>query len=423
MIFVLFFLCFILIAVLVGFRLAGKLSKPITNLIESANEISKGNFEAKVSEDDQFDEIKVLLKSYNKMIYEIKNKQNLLITKSKDDENKRLFIEAILSVLITGVISLDNKFIINLVNKSALKMLQKNNDDLMDKNFLIVFPQWKEFIDNFSNSTNIIDQKQIEFNINENSRNLNLKIIKEIEKNHITGYVITIDDMTSLILAEKHAAWSDIARKIAHEVKNPLTPIKLSAERIEKKHNDSNFNNKELVKLTQTISKQVDDIGKLVDEFSSFARMPKAEMKMNNFSETIRESFNLFSISHSNINFKFYASNEVIFFPFDKFQLTQAFNNLLKNAVEAVSNIPNPSIKLEYFKKNSNIYVYITDNGIGVDNNNISKLFEPYYTTKQKGTGLGLSIVKKIIEDHKGKIKIEKNKDLSGSIITLLFNS
>ena len=227
--------------------------------------------------------------------------------------------------------------------------------------------------------------------------------------------------MTSLILAEKHAAWSDIARKIAHEVKNPLTPIKLSAERIERKFNDQDFDKNELSKLTQTISNQVDDIGKLVDEFSSFARLPKADMKLDNFSETVNSCYELFSNAHSNINFNISKSQKDIFFQFDRFQIVQAINNLIKNGIEAVFKIPNPSIKITYFEENNYIIFQIIDNGVGVDNNNIRKLFEPYYTTKEKGTGLGLSIVKKIIEDHNGTIKIEKNNKLSGSIVTLKF--
>ena len=422
MIFVLFSSCFILIAVLIGFNLARRLSKPITNLIESANKISKGNFEAKVSEDDQFDEVKILLTSYNKMINEIKNKQNLLISKSEEDETKRLFIEAILSLLSTGVISLDKNFNINLINTSAEKILNTNHNDIISKSFIDIFPQWKDFILNFNDSNKVVESYRIEFLVGDNSRNLNLRIIKEIKNEEISGYVVTIDDMTSLILAEKHAAWSDIARKIAHEVKNPLTPIKLSAERIEKKYNDKNFNKNEISVLTQTISNQVDDIGKLVDEFSSFARMPKAEIKMDNLSETLSESFNLSNNVNTKVNMKINKPKNDIYFNFDRFQLTQAFNNIIKNSVEAVSKIPNPSIKVNFFQKNKNIFISFIDNGIGIDENKISKLFEPYYTTKEKGTGLGLSIVKKIIEDHSGLIKIEKNKDMAGTTVSIIFN-
>ena len=251
---------------------------------------------------------------------------------------------------------------------------------------------------------------------------MNLKIIKEINENVISGYVVTIDDMTSVILTEKHAAWSDIARKIAHEVKNPLTPIKLSAERIFKKSKDKVFDHNEISKLTKTISNQVDDIGKLVDEFSSFARMPQSEIKMDNLSEAINESFNLFANVHVNINMKIIKSKKDIYFQFDRLQLSQAFNNIIKNAVEAVSKTPNPLITLKYLQEEKRILILIIDNGIGVDQNNIYKLFEPYYTTKEKGTGLGLSIVKKIIEDHSGSIKIEKNKDMAGTTTSIIFD-
>ncbi len=422
MIFVLFSLCFILIAVLIGFNLARRLSKPISNLIESANEISKGNFDAKVSEDDQFDEVKVLLTSYNKMINEIQLKQNQILNKSEEDETKRIFIEAILSLLTIGVISLDDNFNVNFFNKSSLRILGKISEDLEKKNFLNIFPEWSKIVDNFKKSKRLIENFQIEIMINDNARNLNLRIIKEIKENSVSGYVVTIDDMTSLILAEKHAAWSDIAKKIAHEVKNPLTPIKLAAERIEKKIIEKSINFKDINNLTQTISKQVDGIGKLVDEFSSFARMPKAEIKLDNLSKTLKESFNLFVNSHPKVNMKLLSKTKDIYFQFDRFQITQAFNNIIKNSVEAVINIPNPSITLDLLENNNQIEFIVKDNGVGVDENKISKYFEPYFTTKDKGTGLGLSIVKKIIEDHGGIIKIEKNKNMAGTTTVITFD-
>jgi len=422
MIFVLFSLCFILIAVLIGFNLARRLSKPISNLIESANEISKGNFDAKVSEDDQFDEVKVLLTSYNKMINEIQLKQNQILNKSEEDETKRIFIEAILSLLTIGVISLDDNFNVNFFNKSSLRILGKISEDLEKKNFLNIFPEWSKIVDNFKKSKRLIENFQIEIMINDNTRNLNLRIIKEIKENSVSGYVVTIDDMTSLILAEKHAAWSDIAKKIAHEVKNPLTPIKLAAERIEKKIIEKSINFKDINNLTQTISKQVDGIGKLIDEFSSFARMPKAETKLDNLSKTLKESFNLFVNSYPKVNIKLLSKTKDIYFQFDRFQITQAFNNIIKNSVEAVINIPNPSITLDLLENNNQIEFIVKDNGVGVDENKISKYFEPYFTTKDKGTGLGLSIVKKIIEDHGGIIKIEKNKNMAGTTTVITFD-
>jgi len=422
MIFVLFSLCFILIAVLVGFNLARRLSKPIGNLIESANEISKGNFEAKVSEEDQFDEIKILLSSYNKMISEIQFKQTEILSKSEDDENKRLFIEAILSLLTIGVMSLNQKFDIILYNKSVPKILGKNQSDLDDQNFITVFPEWKDIFINFKKSQRLIETFQFEIHIHDSARNLNLRIIKEIKEDIINGYVVTIDDTTSLILAEKHAAWSDIARKIAHEVKNPLTPIKLSAERIEKKIQDTSIDSDEISILTQTISKQVDDIGKLVDEFSSFARMPKAEVKLDNLSQALQASFDLYANLYPKINMKLELPLKDIFYQFDNFQITQAFTNIIKNAIESVKKTPNPSILVNLSKIAESIEISVKDNGIGIDEKKIAKLFEPYFTTKDKGTGLGLSIVKKIIEDHGGIIRIKKNKNMAGTTSLIILD-
>ena len=423
MIFVLFSICFILIAILIGFNLASNLSRPITNLIQSANKISKGQFDAKVSETDQFDEIKILLSSYNKMITEIENKQNELITKSNEDEEKRIFIEAILSLLTIGVLSLDKNFNIILHNKTVTKLFKKTRKFDENKNFLIIFPEWKEIFDNFKKSNKLLLNFQYDFTILDDQRNFNIRVIKEISEDNVEGYVVALDDTTSLILAEKHAAWSDIARKIAHEVKNPLTPIKLSAERIEKKFKDSNYSKNEISLLTKTISRQVDDIGKLVDEFSSFARMPEAEIKLDNLSQCLEASYQLFFNTRKDINFSLVKSKNDIYFHFDKLQISRCFNNLIKNSIEAVEKIPNPAIEVKLFNTDSNsIIIEIRDNGVGIDDKMVSKIFEPYFTTKNKGTGLGLSIVKRIIEDHGGKIRIEKNKNMAGTTSLILFN-
>ena len=423
MIFVLFSIGFILIAILIGFNLARRLSKPISNLIESANEISKGNFDSRVSDIDQFDEIKVLISSYNKMIGEIENKQNQLIAKSNDDEEKRLFIEAILSLLTIGVVSLDSEFKIIFFNQTANTLFKKTKFLENNKSFLMTFPEWNKIFDNFRKSKKILENFQTEILIKDDLRNFNVRIIKEFKNDIINGYIVAMDDTTSFILAEKHAAWSDIARKIAHEVKNPLTPIKLSAERIEKKYKNKDFDNDDIKLLTGTISRQVDDIGKLIDEFSSFARMPEAEMKLDNISKCLNESFLLFSNSHRNIKFNILLENKDIYFQFDKFQLSQCFNNLIKNAVEAVEKIPNPSISINLKSQGNKIFIEVIDNGIGISKEMVNKIFEPYFTTKNKGTGLGLSIVKKIIEDHNGKIRIEKNKHMAGTTSSILFEN
>ena len=314
-----------------------------------------------------------------------------------------------------------NTFHINFYNQSVLKILGKEEKDLHSCNFLHVFPEWEKILLNFEKSQRFIETFQFEINIINNNRNLNLRIIKEKKSKILTGYVVTIDDKTSLILAEKHAAWSDIARKIAHEVKNPLTPIKLSAERIEKKIKEESIDHDDIFKLTKTISRQVDDIDKLVDEFSSFARMPEAEVKLDNLSLTLKHSFDLFANSYNKINMKLNLPPKDIFFQFDNFQITQSFTNIIKNAVEAVCNIPNPSVIVNLLESKNIINISVIDNGVGIDEKKISKLFEPYFTTKDKGTGLGLSIVKKIIEDHGGTINISKNKNMAGTTSLITF--
>ena len=425
MIFVLFSICFILVAILIGFNLASNLSKPITNLIKSANKISEGNFDAKVSEADQFQEIKVLLSSYNKMISEIENKQNELISKSQEDEEKRIFIEAILSLLTIGVISLDKNFNILLYNKTLTKLFRSTKSFKINENFLSYFPEWKKIFENFETSNKVLLNFQYDFTLYDDQRNFNIRVIKEINDNKIEGYVVALDDATSLILAEKHAAWSDIARKIAHEVKNPLTPIKLSAERIEKKFLDAKTDKEDISLLTKTISRQVDDIGKLVDEFSSFARMPEAEIKLDNLSKCLEEAYLLYFNTRKDIKLNLIKPENDIYFQFDTLQISRCFNNLIKNAIEAVEKIPNPAVEVIMTTDTKNIKIEIKDNGVGIDEKMLSKIFEPYFTTKTKGTGLGLSIVKRIIEDHGGKIKIEKNKNMAGttSLINFEYNA
>ena len=425
MIFVLFSICFILVAILIGFNLASNLSKPITNLIKSANKISEGNFDAKVSEADQFQEIKVLLSSYNKMISEIENKQNELISKSQEDEEKRIFIEAILSLLTIGVISLDKNFNILLYNKTLTKLFRSTKSFKINENFLSYFPEWKKIFENFETSNKVLLNFQYDFTLYDDQRNFNIRVIKEINDNKIEGYVVALDDATSLILAEKHAAWSDIARKIAHEVKNPLTPIKLSAERIEKKFLDAKTDKEDISLLTKTISRQVDDIGKLVDEFSSFARMPEAEIKLDNLSKCLEEAYLLYFNTRKDIKLNLIKPENDIYFHFDTLQISRCFSNLIKNAIEAVEKIPNPAVEVLMAADSKNIKIEIKDNGVGIDEKMLSKIFEPYFTTKTKGTGLGLSIVKRIIEDHGGKIKIEKNKNMAGtkSLINFEYNA
>ena len=425
MIFVLFSICFILVAILIGFNLASNLSKPITNLIKSANKISEGNFDAKVSEADQFQEIKVLLSSYNKMISEIENKQNELISKSQEDEEKRIFIEAILSLLTIGVISLDKNFNILLYNKTLTKLFRSTKSFKINENFLSYFPEWKKIFENFETSNKVLLNFQYDFTLYDDQRNFNIRVIKEINDNKIEGYVVALDDATSLILAEKHAAWSDIARKIAHEVKNPLTPIKLSAERIEKKFLDAKTDKEDISLLTKTISRQVDDIGKLVDEFSSFARMPEAEIKLDNLTKCLEEAYLLYFNTRKDIKLNLIKPENDIYFHFDTLQISRCFSNLIKNAIEAVEKIPIPAVEVLMTTDAKNIKIEIKDNGVGIDEKMLSKIFEPYFTTKTKGTGLGLSIVKRIIEDHGGKIKIEKNKNMAGtkSLINFEYNA
>ncbi len=417
-IFIIISFLLLLISLYVGLGLSNRLITPIAELIYASEEVGRGNLNFKIKNDNflknKITELKKLGDAFNKMIFDIKTSRLELIEANDQLDKRRQFSEAVLSGVYSGVIGLDKDFKINLPNKTAEKLLKINLNKHFNKKFDLIFPEFKILVNEIQFAKNNFIEKKIEIFKDKKKRVLITRMVKQINENEIIGYVITFDDITDLIHAQKLAAWSDVVRRIAHEIKNPLTPIKLGAERLK-----NNINNpKDLLKYKNTsdmILKHVDDIGHLIDEFSSFARLPKPKLLILNCQKFLEESFIFFRTSYSNIKFEMQDNTSnfnSLFIHADEKQLRQVLGNLIKNSSENFdeNKIKNKKIIFNVYNDLQYFYLKITDNGVGIKNFNENNILEPYFTTKKHGTGLGLAITKKILEDHQAEILIKTSK-------------
>jgi PAS domain S-box-containing protein len=395
-------------------------------LADATKEISKGNYK-KIISDQGKDEIGVLIRSFNSMTSQLEE-----ATKNSEKDRERLelariFLETILAHLTTGVIVIDEKKIIRLNNVSASKMLQnkesKMNGKLMSKVILKnkIFEPLYEFI-----NTYIVDNKKNkkeisqEFKLNKNNqeRTIMLQITPLSDKKN-KSYVLVIDDISEVTKAQRHSAWGEIARRLAHEIKNPLTPIQLSAERIQ--HKFSNKLSKEdsiiLERSTNTIVNQVNALKIMVNEFAEYARPPKIQKDTIRIDSLVDEVIELYEIDKI-IKIKKDKNIPIIYA--DQNKLRQVIINLIENSQDALKSIKKPKIKIIIKKKINEVELIVEDNGIGIPDEIIGRIFEPYVTSKKTGTGLGLAIVHKIIEEHNGKIKIERINNSGTRVIIKL---
>ena len=255
-------------------------------------------------------------------------------------------------------------------------------------------------------------QDQVTITRNGRERNLSVRVTSEQSPESEHGYVITLDDITELVAAQRTSAWADVARRIAHEIKNPLTPIQLSAERLRRKYGKMIVEDRAVFEqCTDTIVRQVDDIRRMVDEFSRFARMPKPVISAENVADIVREAVFLMRVGHAEIDMQIEVGEDPMPARFDRRLISQALTNLVKNAAEAIAAVPaeelgRGSIKVSAARDGDNIVIDVVDNGVGLPKENRSRLLEPYVTTREKGTGLGLAIVGRIFEEHGGGIEL-----------------
>ncbi|MCO6050577.1 PAS domain-containing sensor histidine kinase [Mesorhizobium sp. RP14(2022)] len=407
-------LIIVLSAIWTGIAVADRLVRPIRQLIGAADEVAGGNLDVKVPVRPSDGDVGALADTFNNMIGELKSQRNELLEANYQIDERRRFSEAVLSGVTSGVIGVDPDGMVTILNPSAEAMLGIAMQDAEGQTLSSLLPHVGQVFEVARSSHKPVYREQVTFFRGGAERTFNVQVTEESGEggDEESSFVVTVDDITDLVQAQRSSAWADVARRIAHEIKNPLTPIQLSAERIRRRYGKVITEDREVFdQCTDTIIRQVEDIGRMVDEFSAFARMPKPEMKQMDLREPLREASFLVEVSQPNIKFSRDLGDEKLAGTFDSRLLTQAFGNIIKNAAEAIESASygeNESghIHVRSRREGPQLRVDVIDNGKGLPRENRQRLLEPYMTTRAKGTGLGLAIVKKIIEDHGGSIEL-----------------
>ena len=405
-------LMILLAAIWMGISVADRFVRPIRHLIGAADEISRGNLDVSVDTTHNEGDFKNLGDTFNIMTTQLKQQRGQLLQANKDIDRRARFTEAVLSGVTASVIGVDTKGRIGIANSATASIL--GQPLAADTPIGEAFPELGEVLERARASGRSEYREQLTLLIGGQTKTLNIQVTQEREETTQHSFVITIDDITDLVAAQRSTAWSDVARRIAHEIKNPLTPIQLSTERIKKRYSKYITEDREVFdQCTDTIIRHVGDIGRMVDEFSSFARMPKPEMREGDLSTTLQEALFSQKVANPSIQFELELAEAVNPTLFDERLLSQALINVIKNAVEAIDGATPPPdaanpgrIRVEAWHDRDMIVIDVTDNGKGLPEENREKLLEPYMTTRQKGTGLGLAIVRKIMEDHGGSIEL-----------------
>lgn len=429
MIFIMVALLLLLAAVLVGLMLATQLARPISRLVEAAEKVRSGDLTARVEEGPQDDELGTLSRAFNRMTGQLEEQRTELVEANRQLDLRWRFTEAVLSGVSAGVIGLDQSGRINLPNRSASKLLGIAFDRMIGTELSDVVPEMAALVRKARRRTERIVESQISVLAGGRPRTLLVRIATEKADGEIKGFVVTFDDVTELLSAQRKAAWADVARRIAHEIKNPLTPIQLSAERLKRKYLREIKSDPETFTIcTDTIVRQVGDIGRMVDEFSSFARMPAPVMAEEDLADLCRRAVFLQRTAHPKVNFACEVPEGPVLVSCDGRQIGQALTNLLQNAAEALEGMERGgrgkslgNVALRIVHEGDRTVVEIEDDGPGFPKHLRERLTEPYVTTRSKGTGLGLAIVKKIMEDHGGDL-ILADREGGGARVRLVFN-
>lgn len=423
-------LILILSAIWIGMNVSAQLAEPVTNLIDAADKVSKGDLSARVDANDAKDEIAVLSYAFNNMTERIYSQQQGLIAANVELDERRHFTEAVLAGVSAGVVGLDADARINLPNRSASNLLGMNLEDHVGEKLADVVPELDELVSLSRSRPDRLQQSEITIHQQDGQKTFLVRVAAERLESSIVGFVVTFDDVTELLSAQRKAAWADVARRIAHEIKNPLTPIQLSAERLNRKYLKEISTDKETFgKLTETIIRQVGDIGRMVDEFSSFARMPQPSISMANLSELCRQAVFLERNRESQVEFILELPDEDVIVPCDARQVARVLTNVLKNGAESIEGAREDgadgvegvvTLSVSPEDPEGSVVIVISDDGRGLPAEHLDRLTEPYVTTRAKGTGLGLAIVKKIMEEHGGSLNLS-DRSPRGASVTLRF--
>lgn len=405
-----------------GLGLANKLMKPINILVGATDRVGKGDFSARAPIREGYDDLGGLTKAFNTMTWQLQKQQKDLLSVNQKLDERRRFTETVLSGVSPGIMGLDPAGVITLPNRSATVILGLSEDELKGKDINDVMPEVSELFSKILKVKNQGVEAQIVLERDEIRLNLLVRITAELKGRRAEGFVISFDDITEQVAAERTAAWADVARRIAHEIKNPLTPIQLSAERLKRKYLSEIKSDPEIfTQCTDTIIRQVRDLRQMVDEFSSFARMPSPVIQTEDLIEITKRATFLMNAGNTKIDISTNFPDHAVTFNCDAGQIGQALTNIIKNASEALSGVKKPKITVFLTENEKEICIIVSDNGKGMPEEMMDRLTEPYVTTRVKGTGLGLAIVKKIMKDHGGDLNLENNKE-EGARATLVFN-
>ncbi len=406
----------ILAANLLGMWFAERLAGPIGRLAGAAQRVGAGDLDVQVREEDSDDEIAMLGRLFNQMTRQIKSQRDALVENNAQIERRGRLFDSVLSSVTAGVIGLDADGKVRFLNRAARRLLDLDEARGLDDELSLLVPEFTNLFQRLSTGQGEAVQEEIRLTRNGKQENLLVRMAERRANDGVSeGYVIAFDDVTDLVSAQRMAAWGDVARRIAHEIKNPLTPIQLSAERIRRKyaHNADGEDNG-IGQLTDVIIRQTGDLRRIVDEFSKFARMPEPEKRQTDLTKLVQDAVLLQQTAQQGVRIITDLPEAALMLDIDATMINQVLTNLIKNAGEATEmyiekyggNDYEPEIRIGLEKTNSGVRISIADNGIGLPEDR-ARLFEPYVTTREKGTGLGLPIVKKIIEEHGGSMVLE----------------
>ncbi len=428
LIFILIGFLILMAAIWFGLSLAKQLVSPISSLINVADRVRAGDLTATIPEEETFEEFDYLAKSFNRMTKQIYEQQTALIDANRQLDQRRRFTETVLAGVSSGVLVVNEVGNVTLANNSAIQLLEHAEQDLLKSNITEIIPELQNILDLAHSQPNKVTSAEISITQKNSAskRTFLIRVAIELVKEQDTGAIVTFDDITELQSAQRKAAWADVARRIAHEIKNPLTPIHLSAERLRRKYLSQITEGRETFEqCTDTIIRHVEDIGHMVNEFSSFGRMPEPKIKSEDLGRLVRDSLVLQRQAHPDIKFKLSGIKKDTFFsPLDTQQIRQAITNIVQNSVDSIhgrmqketaKNKATHYIDVTVAKHGSDhVAIIIADSGLGLPQDETPEsLTEPYVTHKPKGTGLGLAIVKKIMEDHGGELILDEPDWLS----------
>jgi two-component system, NtrC family, nitrogen regulation sensor histidine kinase NtrY len=406
------------LSIWIALALADRLVRPVGQLVDAARRVTAGDLSARVPSSKVNDEVATLGSAFNRMTSRLEEQTGALVSANAQLDNRRAFIEAVLSGVTAGIISVDREHRVRLINSSAEALLKTNIDQAVGRKLAELAPELDEQLESEER------EAIIQFASSGEPRTLAVKRVK-VEG----GHVLTFDDITEQLMDQRRAAWSDVARRIAHEIKNPLTPIQLAAERLQRRYGGQiSSDTSTFEQLTGTIVRQVGDLRRMVDEFSSFARMPKPVFREEAIAEIARHALFLHEVAHPDIGFVLNAPSPSPHLVCDRRQLGQALTNIVKNGVEAIQqkreeggSSDDDSIVIAIEEDGGRVCIEVQDTGMGLPAER-GRLTEPYMTTRVKGTGLGLAIVKKIVEEHFGVIEFQDASG-GGTLVRLVFDS